>query len=98
MPMNTDADMNEMLDKLKNFDTWNTADAAIESAAVRFKHAGIPMPEKVVLGILLGNPAFLSKSEGYTGFAGIPGYIQIVIAPNEYNLPRNLWHVPILWL
>ena len=99
MPMNTDkmgfmpitgndADMNEMLDKLKNFAAWKIAHASIESAAVRFKNAGIPMPEKVVLGIFLDNPAFLSNSEGYTGFGGVPGYIQIVIAPNEYNLPR----------
>ena len=46
------------------------------------------LPERVLLGIFIGNPSILAHSEGYTGFGGIPGFIQIVIAPNERNLPK----------
>jgi uncharacterized protein YjaZ len=83
-----DAEMNLMLDKLKNADSWNKAHDAIETSVQRFQQADVAMPEKLVVGIFLENPAFLANSEGYTGFGGIPGYIQIIIAPNEYNLPR----------
>jgi uncharacterized protein YjaZ len=83
-----DAEINLMLDKLKNADAWNKAHDAIETSVQRFQQADVTMPEKLVVGIFLGNPAFLANSEGYTGFGGIPGYIQIIIAPNEYNLPR----------
>jgi uncharacterized protein YjaZ len=83
-----DAEMNLMLDELKNADAWNKAHDAIETSVQRFQQSDVAMPEKLVVGIFLGNPAFLANSEGYTGFGGIPGYIQIIIAPNEYNLPR----------
>ena len=83
-----DAEMNLMLDKLKNADAWSKAHNAIETSVQRFQQADVAMPEKLVVGIFLGNPDFLANSEGYTGFGGIPGYIQIIIAPNEYNLPR----------
>jgi uncharacterized protein YjaZ len=46
------------------------------------------MNEKLLLGIFPGNPALLANVEGYTGLGSIPGYIQIMIAPNKYNLSR----------
>jgi uncharacterized protein YjaZ len=81
-----DTEVIDMLNKLKIADVWNTALKTIENAAKRFKAAGVPMPEKVVLGIFLGNPDFLSNNGGITGFGGFPGYIQIVIAPDEKSL------------
>jgi len=88
-----DTEMNVMLGKLKNADAWNKAHDAIEISVLRFQQADVSIPEKVLVGIFLGNPAFLTNSEGYTGFGGIPDYIQIVIAPNEYNLRHNLQHL-----
>jgi uncharacterized protein YjaZ len=88
-----DAEMNVMLDKLKNADAWNKAYDAMETSVQRFQQADVTIPEKIVVGIFLGNPAFLTNEEGCTGFGGIPGYIQIVIAPNEYNLQHNLHHL-----
>lgn len=88
-----DAEMNMMLDKLKNADAWNKAYDAMETSVQRFHQADVTIPEKIVVGIFLGNPAFLINKEGYTGFGGIPDYIQIVIAPNEYNLRHNLHHL-----
>lgn len=81
-------EINLMLEQLKNVAAWNKAHETLETSFQRFQQANIATPEKVVLGIFLGNPAFLANNEGYTGFGAIPGYIQIVIAPNEYNLPR----------
>ncbi|MYL42157.1 DUF2268 domain-containing protein [Virgibacillus salexigens] len=60
----------------------------MEAAASRFENAGIPLPEKVVVGIFLGDPEHLAMFEGYTGMGSIPGYILIMIDPNEKNLPK----------
>lgn len=80
--------MIEMLEKLEKTGVWNNAKRTIEAAATRFEKACIPIPEKVVVGIFLGNPEYLELFEGYTGMGGIPGYILIMIDPNEKNLPK----------
>jgi uncharacterized protein YjaZ len=81
-----DAEIVDMLNILEKADAWNNARKTIEIAAERFRNAGVAIPEKVIVGIFLGNPVALSQNEGYTGVGSIPGYIQIVIAPNEKNL------------
>jgi uncharacterized protein YjaZ len=83
-----DSEIMEMLEKLQKADAWNNAKRTMEAAVERFENAGIPVPEKVVVGIFLGNPQLLAMSEGYTGVGSIPGYIQIIIAPDEKNLPK----------
>lgn len=81
-----DVEINKMLEKLKKSDAWNIARDALETAVERFLSAGISMPKQVDLGIFIGNPEFLFQYKGITGFGGIPGYIQIVIDPNEKSL------------
>ncbi|NDI35345.1 DUF2268 domain-containing protein [Chengkuizengella sediminis] len=44
--------------------------------------------EDIKLGFFLADPEKLKLQKGYTGFGGIPGYIQICIYPNKYNLER----------
>lgn len=83
-----DSEMVKMLERLEKADAWNNAKRTMEAAAERFEKASIPLPDKVVVGIFLGNPEFLAMTEGYTGMGSIPGYIQIVIDPNERNLPK----------
>lgn len=83
-----DSEMVEMLERLEKADAWNHAKRAMEAAVERFEQACIPLPEKVVVGIFLGNPEFLAMMEGYTGMGSIPGYILIMIDPNEKNLPK----------
>ncbi len=83
-----DSEMVEMLERLEKADAWNSAKTTMEAAVERFKKACIPLPEKVVVGIFLGNPETLAMTEGYTGMGSIPGYIQIMIDPNEVNLPK----------
>jgi hypothetical protein len=59
-----DAEMNMMLDKLKNADAWNKAYDAMETSVQRFQQANIPMPEQVVIGIFPGDPAIPANDEG----------------------------------
>lgn len=77
-----------MLDSLAKANAWAKAEAAMTKAAVAFENAGIPLPETVHVGIFLGDPAMLAKSEGYTGMGSIPGYVLIIIDPNETNLAK----------
>ena len=72
-----DTEMNLMLDKLKNVNAWNKAHDAIETYIERFERAKVPIPEKLVVGIFLGNPAVLVNKEGYTGF-GSSIFIQLM--------------------
>ncbi|WP_174613697.1 DUF2268 domain-containing protein [Virgibacillus ihumii] len=81
-----DKEMEEALDKLQAIDAWKLAKETIQNAGNRFKTAGVPIPEKVLLGIFLGDSTTLASTQGIMGFGGIPGYIQIVIAPNENSL------------
>lgn len=81
-----DAESEKMLNTLKDAEAWETARKALETAADRFLAAGVVIPEKVVLGIYLGNPDVLAHNGGITGFGGMPGYIQVIITPDEKSL------------
>jgi uncharacterized protein YjaZ len=84
----TDDIANNMLNQLKTANVWDEARLAIETAVNTFQKAGLELPEETTVGIFLGDSQMLSQSEGYTGIGSIPGYIQIIIAPNEKNLPK----------
>lgn len=78
----------EMIEILKEKRILEKSVSRLKSAAILFEEAGIVLPEELIFGIYLGNAEHLRSSMGYTGFGGIPGYIQMVIAPNDYNLKR----------
>jgi uncharacterized protein YjaZ len=78
----------EMLAQLHDSDAWNKARMAIELAGSNLQKLDIQIPDELLLGIFLANPMIFAESQGYTGIGSCPGYIQIVIAPNAYNLPR----------
>ncbi len=77
-----------MLIQLADKNVWSEAQMAIELAVYQLKDMGIKLPEEITLGIFLGDPEKLSQSEGYTGAGSVPGYIQIIIAPNAQNLQK----------
>lgn len=83
-----DEEARAMLEQLDKAHAWEQAQEAVRRGAGRFAAAGIPVPETVTLGIFLGDSAGLAHCRGYTGVGSIPGYIQIFIAPNDYNLKR----------
>lgn len=44
--------------------------------------------EQLLAGLFLADPEKLKHDHGYSGFGGIPGFIQLYLYPNEYNLKR----------
>ncbi len=43
---------------------------------------------EIKFGLYIADPNKLQPQKGYCGFGGIPGFIQVWIDPNSYNLPR----------
>lgn len=83
-----DDSVKAMLNELKAVNAWEEAHKAIESAVKFLNRSEIEMPKEITLGIFLGDPVKLAQSEGYTGVGSIPGYIQIMIAPNPQNISK----------
>lgn len=83
-----DDTVKDMLNQLIAVNAWGEAQETIESAMKYIDKYGIEIPEEITLGIFLGDPVRLAQSEGYTGIGSIPGYIQIMIAPNKQNLSK----------
>jgi uncharacterized protein YjaZ len=42
----------------------------------------------LTFGLYIADPKKLEIQKGYCGFGGIPGFIQVTIHPNTYNIPR----------
>lgn len=61
---------------------------ALNKSVEACRKKGINVPDQLTFGVYLGDPKALAHSEGYTGFGGIPGYIQMVIAPTPENLAK----------
>lgn len=56
-----------------------------------FSEIGYEIPvDDFIVNILLGDPenGVLMASEGYSGFGGIPGYIMLIVVPNDLNRTR----------
>ena len=87
-PTGTDNAIEDMLNQLCSTDAWNKVYQAMELAESSLIKSDIQVPDELLLGIFLANPMIFAESQGYTGIGSCPGYIQIVIAPNAYNLPR----------
>jgi uncharacterized protein YjaZ len=84
----TDSVIKEMLNMLQDSDAWNKAFQAIKLSEQELLISNLQLPEELILGIFLANPVIFAESKGYSGLGSCPGYIQIMIAPNAYNLPR----------
>ncbi|QDX94450.1 hypothetical protein EEL32_00980 [Brevibacillus laterosporus] len=44
--------------------------------------------DELRFGMYIADPKNLELQKGYCGFGGIPGFIQVSIYPNSYNIPR----------
>lgn len=44
--------------------------------------------DELRFGMYIADPKKLELQKGYCGFGGIPGFIQVSIYPNSYNIPR----------
>lgn len=77
------------LEKLKEIDIINTAEKTIHHCIDHMRQAGLQVKADILhFGAFLADPKKLAYTKGYSGFGGIPGYIQLIIYPNEYNIPK----------
>ncbi|MEI5908019.1 DUF2268 domain-containing protein [Bacillus spongiae] len=44
--------------------------------------------DELRFGVYIADPKKLELHKGYCGFGGIPGFIQVSMYPNSYNIPR----------
>lgn len=77
------------LDDLKAIEASDIAQKALTRCIEFSKVANLEVAaEELKFGIYIADPEKLKKQKGYCGFGGIPGYVTIVIHPNDYNVPR----------
>lgn len=79
----------ESLQILRKNHAWDTALNTLKELDSKIQNSNFNSKLKTLnFGIFLADPEKLKLQMGYTGFGGIPGYIMIIINPNEYNIPR----------
>ncbi|MFD3449477.1 DUF2268 domain-containing protein [Microbacteriaceae bacterium 4G12] len=44
--------------------------------------------DELKFGLYIADPKKLELQKGYCGFGGIPGFIQVTMYPNSYNIPK----------
>lgn len=80
------------LDRLEAAGAWQGAGEALRLAERAFAAEGHScLVDRVECALVLANrddEALMGLGRGYTGFGGFPGYVQIIVWPNGYNLPR----------
>lgn len=76
---------------LSNDKLWNKCKETIENSIKPFIKEGYKLnTEEYKFSILLANPKspYTILSDGYFGDGGIPGYIFLLLVPNEYTINR----------
>ncbi|MCE5168738.1 DUF2268 domain-containing protein [Paenibacillus profundus] len=80
------------LNLLAEADAEELCRQALEQSWASFNELGYKPPvTDIEFGLFLledRQPEMAAFHQGYTGFAGIPGYIMVNVWPNEFNLPR----------
>lgn len=90
-PLEHEEENLEALERLEKVDAWGMARGALEHSAKSFQQARYDVPEEVNLVLILAdqnNRDVMEFSKGYTGFGGIPGWVIVILWPNDYTLPR----------
>ncbi|MFC0416351.1 DUF2268 domain-containing protein [Cytobacillus solani] len=77
------------LEKLKEIQALQTAQNTLNDcvAFIEENHLKVNADE-LRFGMYIADPKKLELQTGYCGFGGIPGFIQVSIYPNSYNIPR----------
>jgi len=85
-----DTDLGQMgLNPLKQIDMLSTVKQTTLHCIACMEQAGLCIKaDSLHVGTYLADPNKLAYTKGYTGFGGIPGYIQLILYPNAYNIPR----------
>lgn len=76
-------------ERLKEIDIHQVAERTLHHCIACMGQAGLEVnADRLVFGAFLADPVKLAYTNGYSGFGGIPGYIQLIIYPNEDNISR----------
>ncbi|WP_413538403.1 DUF2268 domain-containing protein [Enterococcus malodoratus] len=79
------------IEPLRRTNIFSEYQQVFKESAQRFSEIGYQIPvDEFTVNILLGDPenGVLMASEGYSGFGGIPGYIMLLVVPNDFNQTR----------
>lgn len=79
----------QALQKLKEIGVLSTARETLQTCMDFTLQHGLKInADELKLGLYIADPQKLELVKGYSGFGGIPGFIQVTIHPNDYNIPR----------
>lgn len=83
--------LKELYQELVATGIYSETEQVIKLACQQFAAIGCDIPlDEVSINILIGDQdnTILMASEGYSGFGGIPGYILLIVVPNDFNKNR----------
>jgi uncharacterized protein YjaZ len=79
----------KVLEKLKDIQAMQTAQHALDNCLHFLTFHSLEIAaEELKFGLYIADAEKLALQKGYCGFGGIPGFIQVTINPNSYNIPR----------
>ncbi|MGN7402299.1 DUF2268 domain-containing protein [Cytobacillus praedii] len=77
------------LEKLKEIQALQTAQNTLKDCVNFIEENNLKVnADELRFGMYIADPKKLELQKGYCGFGGIPGFIQVSIYPNSYNIPR----------
>ena len=79
----------QALENLKEIQALQTAQNTLNHCIEFIEKNNINInADELRFGMYIADPKKLELQKGYCGFGGIPGFIQVSIYPNSYNIPR----------
>ncbi|GIP22909.1 hypothetical protein J22TS3_31840 [Paenibacillus sp. J22TS3] len=79
----------QALQQLKEIQALRTAQETLRECVDYMSNNELRInAEELKLGLYIADPHKLELQKGYCGFGGIPGFIQVTIYPNDYNIPK----------
>ncbi|MEH7239500.1 DUF2268 domain-containing protein [Bacillus sp. JJ1562] len=80
---------NKVISKLKEINATQTAKETLDNCIDFLQSNNLKInTDELRFGLYIADPDKLKLQKGYCGFGGIPGYIQVSIFPNSYNIPK----------
>jgi len=77
------------LEKLKEIQALKTAYNTLDDCIYFMEKNNLSInADKLRFGMYIADPKKLELQKGYCGFGGIPGFIQVSIYPDSYNIPK----------
>lgn len=77
------------ISKLNEINASQTTIETLDKCIAFLQNNGLGInADELLFGLYIADPDKLKLQKGYSGFGGIPGFIQISIYPDSYNIPR----------